>query len=577
MKDLISNLFRNIFCILFCLLFFCTATTASAAPVRVAILPFAIHAEKDLSYLQGGIIDMLGSRIAYKDQVEVIGKVETRSALESVAGLDGKSRAIQVGGKLKADYVLFGSITMLGESVSIDAKMVDISGKKVPVPLFAQTRGIDNVIPQVARLATTINETIFGRAASQGTKATASSMADPAPSSRIQPGPAMNSRKQTEKLPQSTALSMKQSSAKNEALSNQPPNPLLVAEPSAKRPFDGSAIWKSRNFSAIISAMDIGDVDNDGKLETVIALDNTIEIYRIVENRMVKIAVVKDTPKGNYIGLDIADINGNGRPEIFVSSVAFQRDRFNSFVLESNGAEFSRILDKSPWLYRISKPKKSDAILLGQRRRSIKNEEDLFSTPIFKMLWKDAKYIPGQQIAKKKIANVMGTAIDDVMNDGVNRLLSYSPGDRLRIYDISGKAVWEGNEKLGGSTASFVIPTKDPSVIDSIQFFPMRLRTADINQDGNVEVIVASNHDVAGVMKTLRVYDKSRIFSMSWNGFALSKNWSTGDIEGRIADFIVIDFDNDGFDEIVATVVLKESKAIGMKGKSVIIAYDLST
>lgn len=540
MKNLFPNLFRNSLFIFSGLLFLCTATTAFAAPVRVAILPFDMHAEKDLTFLQGGIIDMLGSRIAYKDQVEVISKSETRSALESVEGFEGESRALRVGGKLKADYVLFGSITMFGESVSIDAKMVDVTGQKAPLPFFAQTRGMGDVIDQINQLATTINEKIFGRVAPQRAKSATSSITENAPSSQIQPAPTVDSRMHAEKLLQPT-------------------------------------FWKSKNFSAVISAMDIGDVDNDGKLETIIALDNSIEIYRVVKNRMQKIAEVKDTPKGNYIGVDAADINGNGIPEVFVSSVAFQRDRFNSFVLEFNGTEFITILDRSPWLYRVSHPINSDPVLLGQRRKTINYEGDLFSTPVYKMLWKGAEYVPEQQMVKSRIANVMGTTVDDVMNDGVNRLLTYSPGDRLRIYDYSGKAVWEGNEKHGGSIAAFAIPTRDPSATDNIQFFPMRLRTADINRDGNVEVIVASNHDVAGVMKALRIYDKSSIISMSWNGLALSKNWSTNEIDGRVADYLIGDFDNDGNDEIVATVVLKEKTMAGVKGKSVIIAYDLST
>jgi TolB-like protein len=576
LKKHFPNLFRNSLCILSGLLFLCTAATAYAAPVRVAILPFAIHAEKDLSFLQGGIIEMLGSRISYKDQVEVIGKDETRSVLKSIEGLEGKSRALGVGGKLNADYVLFGSITMLGESVSIDAKMVDVSGKKAPLPLFAQTRGMDNIIDQITQLATTINETIFGRATLQRTKSVTSSIGDSAPSSRIQSATTVESGNNAEKVSRPMVPSTKGPLAQSAARSNPLPNPLLVAAPSAKGQNGGSAIWKSRSFNAVISAMDIGDVDNDGKLETILALDNTIEIYKVTQNRLVKIAAVKNTPKGNYIGLDVADINGNGRPEIIVSSVAFQRDRFNSFVLEFDGTEFKTILDRSPWLYRVSRPINGDPILVGQRRKSIKNEGDLFATPIYKMLWKGSKYMPNQKMVKKGIANVMGTAVDDVMNDGANQFLAYSPGDRLRIYDGFGKAVWEGKEKLGGSIASFAIPTKDPSVIDNIQYFPMRIRTADIDQDGNIEVIVAANHDMAGVMKTLRIFDRSSIISMSWNGFSLSKDWSTSDIEGRVADFIISDFDNDGHDEIVATVVLKEKATVGVKERSVIIAYELS-
>jgi TolB-like protein len=158
---------RSTLFVFFFTLILCTTTAALAAPIRVAILPFETHAEKDLTFLQEGIMDMLGSRLAYKDQVEVIGKNETRSALDSVEGFVGESRALLVGGRLKADYVLFGSITMFGESVSIDGKIVDVTGRQSPLPFFTQTRGLGQVIPQVNRFATDINETVFGRAAPQ--------------------------------------------------------------------------------------------------------------------------------------------------------------------------------------------------------------------------------------------------------------------------------------------------------------------------------------------------------------------------------------------------------------------------
>ena len=62
---------------------------------------------------------------------------------------------------------------------------------------------------------------------------------------------------------------------------------------------------------------------------------------------------------------------------------------------------------------------------------------------------------------------------------------------------------------------------------------------------------------------------------MSWNGLSLAPNWKTNDIDGRISDYAIGDFDNDGSDEIVAAVVIKEGATVGMKSKSVVIAYDL--
>lgn len=114
------------------MLFFVSASSALAAPAKVAILPFDVHDKTDMAFLQEGILDMLGSRLAWQDNVEIINKSRTRAALASVEGFDGDSRALLLGGKLQADYVLFGSLTEFGESVSIDAKMVDVSGQQAP-------------------------------------------------------------------------------------------------------------------------------------------------------------------------------------------------------------------------------------------------------------------------------------------------------------------------------------------------------------------------------------------------------------------------------------------------------------
>ncbi len=55
----------------------------------------------------------------------------------------------------------------------------------------------------------------------------------------------------------------------------------------------------------------------------------------------------------------------------------------------------------------------------------------------------------------------------------------------------------------------------------------------------------------------------------------LAPNWKTTEISGRISDYAIGDFDNDGYDEILASVVTKEGTTVGMESKSVLIAYDL--
>ncbi|MBC2712193.1 MAG: VCBS repeat-containing protein [Desulfosarcina sp.] len=577
MKNQSHNLIRNTILTFFSLLLFCSSSPVLAAPARVAILPFDMNAEKDLTFLQEGILDMLGSRLAWRDKVVVINENETKAALASVERFDGESRALLAGGKLQADYVLFGSLTVFGESVSIDAKMVDVSGQQEPLPFFAQTRGMGEVIPQINQFATNINETVFGRAVARRPVVAPAPQTGTVPATQVQPAPQVyDPRMHPEKLLQSGVQSETQVPVAGQPYQtpSQTPNPAFVAAAPTYGNTGGPAFWKSKNFKSIISAMDIGDVDNDGAFETVIAANGKLTVYRNINGRLTKAAEITDTRRGHYLGIDIGDINGNGTPEIFVSSVSPQRDRCNSFVLEFNGSDYKRIVNNSPWLYRIARTSTGRSVLLGQRRPM--GEGDLFSTPIYQMFWKDRDYASEKQLIRGRRANVIGVAYDDVMQEGQNKLVAFSPGDRIRIYDNNGKNAWNGDDKHGGSVAYFDLPSRDTSELHNIQYFPMRIRTADINGDGKMEVISASNKAIAGVLKNFRQYNKGYILSLSWNGLSLSQNWKTQEVEGRIADFFIGDFDNDGADELVAAVVQKEGSVALTEEKSIILSYDLT-
>jgi TolB-like protein len=547
---------------------------AHAAPIRVAILPFDVHAEKDMTFLQEGILDMLGSRLAWRDNVDVINKNQTREALASTEGFDGESRALLVGGKLQADYVLFGSLTVFGESVSIDARMVDVSGQQQPVPFFAQTRGMGEVIPQINQFATTINESVFGRAVARGPIA-----AVPVPqlgvgqATPVQPAqPAYDSRMHPEKLLRSGVPAEDQVAVSGQ--SYQTPNPGFIATAPASGGASRSNYWKSRNYDAVISAMDIGDTDGDGALETVVAADNTLIVYRTIQGRMIQVKELTDTRDGIYLGVDIADINGNGTPEIFISSMSLQKDRYNSFVMEYDGSEYKRIVDNQPRLYRVCRTSIGQEILMGQTKPI--EDYDLFSRPVFQMVWKDGTYAAENQVIRGRRANVMGIAYNDVMQEGQDKLVAYSPDDRIWIYDRTGDTAWEGDDKHGGNMEYFHLPTKDTSDLHKIQYFPMRIRTADIDGDGKTEIIAASNKDVIGVLAKFRQFNSGYLLSLSWNGMSLMQNWKTPEIKGRISDFAIADFDNDGQKELVATVVVKEGRVAMSDKKSFIVAYDLN-
>ncbi|MBW2670794.1 MAG: VCBS repeat-containing protein [Deltaproteobacteria bacterium] len=271
-----------------------TPLSAFAKPVQVAVVPFKINAEKDLSYLRDGIVDMLSSRLSWADKVMVINNQETEKALKTVAGPLNEIKAREMGAKLDADYVLFGSLTVIGNSVSIDAKMVDVSGEKETLSF---------VIPAINLFASDINEKEFGRVMETRRVAPVSG-----PSSTRTGQAQADVRAHPDKLIAGGIAGSELQGGQKAA-----PDSAFIHTQSSES--QSAQFWKSRNFKFLINGIAMGDVDNDGKIETVVVLDNNVLIYRTINNKLVKIKEIAKARNDHYIGVDIGDINNNGTPE----------------------------------------------------------------------------------------------------------------------------------------------------------------------------------------------------------------------------------------------------------------------
>ena len=143
--------------------FFLLVTSAYGTPQNLAVLPMKINAAQDYSFLQTGVMDMLSSRLAWKDKLQVIEKSKTLAAVKEYGEVVDEQGAETVGKALGADYVVYGSLTILGQSVSIDTKILDVAGKQVLDSAFTQAKSMDEVIPKINQFAQSINSKVFGR------------------------------------------------------------------------------------------------------------------------------------------------------------------------------------------------------------------------------------------------------------------------------------------------------------------------------------------------------------------------------------------------------------------------------
>ena len=528
----------------------------ASGPDRVAIIPFKMNAQKDLTFLKDGIYDMLASRLSKAGKVQVVGREETEKALEAVTGPINEEAARQIGENLNADFVLFGSLTVFGNSVSIDAKMVDVSGKKQKLAFFNHSQGMDEVIPQINIIAGDINENVFG---------VKSAVTTPPPASST---PSTESEKRDIHAHPETLLNNKVTGKEPSLQGRQ--NSLLV-EKDRDRELS-TKFWKSRNFKSFLNGLALGDVDKDGKVETVVAGARSILIYRYENRRLLKVEEINESKYLYFIGVDIADINKNGYPEIFVTSLSSGKNSVSSFVLEYNGKKYVKIVDNVPWYFRVVKMPDKRPVLLGQKNMG---KGPFAAGAIHEMTWENSEYLPSVQVLKPERISVIGAAMGDAMNSGDDLVLAYTKTDQLKIFNAGGGEDWTGSDRLGGSTLYYLLPNAEPGT-ENRQYLPMRVAICDMNKDGKNEVIAVKNHEMAGsLFKDFRKFKKANFVSLSWNGLGFVSNWKTRTITGHIRDFAIGDFDNDGKDELVAGVVIKEGSIVFTTPKSTIIAYEI--
>lgn len=139
-------------------LFSTSQVLRAANLIQVAILPFDIHSQSNADYLQETIYSHLAQELVKAKEIKLIDKdiitksIQGKSLNEAAAGIVGK----EVG----ADYVLIGSITQIGEQISVDVKMVDIArGKPLPA-MFVEGKGIDSIASMASKLKATITDRI---------------------------------------------------------------------------------------------------------------------------------------------------------------------------------------------------------------------------------------------------------------------------------------------------------------------------------------------------------------------------------------------------------------------------------
>ncbi len=566
----------------------CTSVPEAQQVKRIAILPFTVNSSENINYVRDGIWDMLISRVTVSGKTDVVSKTAVLEALGKAQGRElAQADVSAVGKRLGADYVVWGSITKIGESLSLDGKMLDLASGQSPVTLYEQTRGMNEVIPKIGDFSQRIRSHVTGEAPAVTAVPTAAPT-PAAPAAAATAAGAAAGSAAAAGAAQSRETDIVTGMRKGKTTYTGIINPDFI---TSSQPGSHKGFWMSPKFSAEFRSLDIGDVNGDGLNEIVVADVSSITIYQKKGQEFKTLKKIQGGQHESYFGVDIADVNGNGTPEIFVTSI--NRQKFESFVIEYRNGSYEVIARGLPFMMRAINTAGQTRLLGQMLAVGSGKQENPFINPIHLVVWEDGRYRLGERQKIPAGLSVYGLTLDAVDGTGVERIITFDDNDYLRIYEKTDKLlihlqtfrgaselIWRSDEQFGGTNSSFTpefaAGTRSMADAPDRIFMNPRIHTYDVNKDGKRELIVIRNISALGrVMKNMRLFTSAEVHNLEWDGLGLSEVWRTKRISGYVADYQIRDIDNDGQDEIVLALVLSVGPTI--KTNSCLVAYKLTT
>jgi hypothetical protein len=322
-------------------------------------------------------------------------------------------------------------------------------------------------------------------------------------------------------------------------------------------------IWMGPDLGGHPTGMTVADLDGDGLQEVAVVLEKKILIARIVEGKFNQLAEVAVPGNLQVLSIDALDLDNNGRSELYLSALALNGE--SSFVIEYDGSGYGLTHDGVRWLLRaVMLPGEKERTLVGQRTdQTVK----VFSGKVFRVQRKAGELVEGDPVELPDQLNLFNFMS---FTDDKNQLnyLYLTDGDYLKVVSADGKQLWESDGYFGGSEDCFMIQEK---LRDDDQI-PNCMRPRFVMMPGNE--ILAVQNDGQRMVQRYRRFKKSRLVSLTWNGFALTENWQTASQPGYLGDFALADADNDGKDELVMAVKFQHA-GLTDAARSSVVVYEL--
>lgn len=527
----------------FTLLFLMMQVPAMAATYVVA--PFSVSGAQGYSYLGQAVPSMLTSRLYLQGKFEPVERQDAALKEKAPASKDAASAMAR---RFGADYIVWGSVTVMGDQTSLDVSALSPDGK---VWKEAATSPVNALIGGLQNVADSINVEVFGR-----TDVTRAAASAGAPSSAF----VMNETRG--RVQNGTYL-----------------NPSLRYQGTE----DERSQIRSQMLGFECLGMEVADIDGDGKNEVLLLNDNSLNAYVWRDgNKLVQI--------GSY------DLPSSMKP---VLARHLKQDGRNYVVLtgynKSDTTAYSQVLQ-------FSKGKFSVVVRNVRRYLNVAKIPPLYA-PVLIMQDGDRSKVVSGPVYEGRIRGdevVRGGRVSNLPSQATVFNFSWIPADRgkrgdhlaliaenetLLTFDARGNRLAGTEDTYSGSSVyvegdrgigSLASSGESSDVV--LYYVPMRMPVVDLDRDGRYELLANKPITTAGkLFSNYRTYPQGEIHAMLWNGMGMELLWKTRRIKGTVCDVSVADVNNNGKVDLVVAVNSFAGLSSGIKTRCAVYLYPLDT
>lgn len=322
-----------------------------------------------------------------------------------------------------------------------------------------------------------------------------------------------------------------------------------------------SSYWNGPAQKGEARGLEIADLDNDGRKETITATRHGLEIGRFSGKEYQKLAELDLGLSPTLLGIDAFDSDSDGKMELWVTA---HRDAdLDSLVLLWDGkSAITVVAEHLQWWLRVLTLPGAGRTLLAQ---SMGGED--FAGPLLHIALHNGK-IRTSPAALSGQLSLYGLARLGSAESPVT--VQLTPYDNLVVRAANGEILQEGDEIYGGSEA--FLPRADSLRLGSDPDIRHVYPAPRLEVVGSSYLLAPVNLG-SRTFKRQRLFKQSRLDLLQWDGTAL-RPVITGRVEsGYLADYRYADIDNDGTKELVSLLVTARPSLSG-KGRYLIVVNE---